>query len=262
MENFVLSSQIFTQFELEDQKEFNVRAILLLSGNKRFENLPQTDLLGLQMQDWVLKSLKNFDVKKVKLGEGEIPTEAIVPHLKDEDFTIVLFSDTPLIKNTTIYDALEYAQTKNLDFCKFPRGFIVKTQNFKAGKVFVSAEPNFLEKEDFFTVFDCASLDYAKQKLKRRIIEKHIKNGIVFDDSTSVYIEETVEIAKGVKIAPYNTIKGQTKIEEGVCLNAHNTIEDCDIKKNSNISFSCLKDVVIKENSNIGPFENLNKNRK
>ena len=118
MEDFVLQTQILTQFELEDPKDFVVRAIILLPNSMRLNKGYDEMLMGRSMKNWVSKAVENFETKFVEISEKDNTLEIVKKHIEDEDFTIVLYADTPLIKNTTIYDVVEYAQTKMLDFCK------------------------------------------------------------------------------------------------------------------------------------------------
>lgn len=258
MEDIVLHTQLMTEFEFEAPQDFVVRAIVLLPENSRLNEGVNELIFGRTMKNWVAKSLDNFETRFVSLGERDNPLEVVKPFIKDEDFTIVLFADTPLIKNTTVYDVVEYAQTKKLDFCKLPRGFVVASQNFKNGNIEFSAEPNFVDKQDFFTVFDNLTLCKAKEVLKDRILEKHLKNKVVIEDKSTTYIDVDVEVAKGVKIAPFNVLKGNTFIDEGSQLLEYNKIEDSVVGKGVRITFSYLKNAKVDDNSTVGPFENIN----
>lgn len=254
MNDFILSPEILTEFELETPKNYNVKAIVLLVENNRLKDGYSLNLLGKEMKDWVRDSVNHFDCSFVSLSEKDNPLELVKPFIGEEDYTIVLFSDTPLIKSSTILDVLDYATTKNLDFCKLPKGFIVASQNFKAGKIEFSAEPNYVDKEDFFVVFDCSTLANAKNILKNRIIEKHLKNKVIINDVNTTFIDSQVEIASFVEIYANNIIKGNTVICEGVKLKENNVIENCVVKNNAEIFYSVLKNVEIKENEKIGPF--------
>ena len=255
MNEFVLSSEILTEFEFETPQEYKVNAIVLLVENGRLkDNGYSLPLYGKQMKDWVKDCVSHFDCLFVNLGEKDNALEVIKPFIKDEDFTIVLFSDTPLLTSTTVLDSLDYATTKQLDFCKLPRGFIVKSQNFLNDKITQSAEPAFINKQEFFVVFDSKTLSQAKNEIKNKILEKHLKNKVIIDDINSTHIDYQVEIAPFVEIAANNVIKGETKVEENVCLKENNVIENCLIKKNSVVFYSVLNGVEIEENSNIGPF--------
>lgn len=255
MNEFVLSSEILTEFEFETPKEYKVNAIILLVENSRLkDNGYSLPLFGKQMKNWVKDCVSHFDCSFVSLEEKDNPLEIIKPYIKDEDYTIVLFSDTPLLTSTTVLDCLDYATTKQIDFCKLPRGFIINSQNFLNNKIEQSAEPAFVNKEEFFIVFDSKTLSQAKLHLKNKILEKHLKNKVFIDDLNSVCIDYQVEIAPFVKIASNNVLKGETKIESGVELKENNVIENSVIKKGSKIFCSVLYGVEIEENSNVGPF--------
>ena len=255
MNEFVLSSEILTEFEFETPKEYKVNAIVLLVENSRLkDNGYSLSLSGKQMKNWVKDCVSHFDCTFVSLEEKDNPLEVIKPYIKDEDYTIILFSDTPLLTSTTVLDCLDYATTKQIDFCKLPRGFIINSQKFLNNNIEQSAEPAFVNQEEFFVVFDSKTLSQAKLQIKNRILERHLKNKVIIDDLNSVYIDYQVEIAPFVKIASNNVLKGETKIEEGVELQENNVIENCEILKNSKIFYSVLKNIKIEENSNIGPF--------
>lgn len=259
MNDFVLSTEILTEFELETSKDYNVKAIVLLVENSRLKDGYSLNMFGKEMKDWVRDSVNHFDCTFVNLNEKENPLEVVKPYIGEEDYTIVLFSDTPLVKASTVLDVLDYATTKNLDFCKLPKGFIVSSQNFKAGKIELSAEPNYVDKDDFFVVFDCLTLATAKNILKNRIIEKHLKNKVIINNINSTFIDSQVEIAPFVEIYSNNVLKGNTVVCEGVKLKENNVIENSIIKNNAEVFYSVLKNVEIEENTKIGPFANLQK---
>lgn len=257
MNNFVLSTDILTEFELEKSTTYNVRAIVLLVENKRFKEAYNMLLLGKPMKEWVANAVKNFENRYVSLNECDNPLEIIKPFIRDEDYTIVLFSDTPTLTENALLEVLDYATTKNLDFCKLPRGFILKSQNFKQGKVEYSAEPNFINKEDYYTFFDAKTLSNCKQILKERILEHHLKNKVIIHDKSTTYIECDVEISPYVEIFPNNSLRGNTSICENVILYENNIIVNSQIEKNNTLICSYLENIKLAENSNLRPFSAL-----
>jgi len=254
MEDILLTTQIMHEFELEEVNDCSFRAIVLLVQNSRLKESSNETIMGRTMKDWLAKSLVNFDVSYVDYNPKDDVFDVILPHLGKEDYTIVLYSDTPLIKNTTIYDIVEYVQTKSVDFCKLPRGFIVKTNIAYTKNFALSAEPNFVDSEEFFTVFDNLTLNKAKQILKDRILERHLKNQVVIDDKNTVFIDADVEIESGVKISAFNVIKGKTNIAKNVTLNEYNLIENSNIGQNSTLVFCHIKDYNVEENSVLQHF--------
>lgn len=254
MEDILLSTQIMQEFQFEEVSDCTFRAIILMVQNSRLKLGASEQIYGREMKDYVAKALVNFDTTFVDFNPKDDALDAILPHLKDEDYTIVLYSDTPLIKNTTIYDIVEYVQTKAVDFCKLPRGFVVKTKIAHTKNFSLSAEPNFVDSEDFFTVFDNSTLLKAKQILKDRIIEKHLKNQVVIDDKNTVFIDSDVEIESGVKISAFNVLKGKTLLERGVELKENNLIENSNIGANSVLSFCHIENQTIEKDSHLSHF--------
>lgn len=261
MNNFVLTPEILTEFELETPNTYNVRAIVLLVENKRFKEAYNLNLLGKKMKDWVRHSVQNFECRFVSLEDNDNPLEVIKPFIRDEDYTIVLFSDTPVLQENSVLEVLDYATTKNLDFCKLPRGYIVKSQNFKIGKIENSAEPTFVNSDDFFTFFDGRTLSTCKQILKDRILEMHTKNKVIIHDKSSTYIECDVEIAPFVEVYPFNSLRGKTIIENNVVLQEHNTIVNSKICQNNTLICSYLENTILPPASNLAPFSALKEDK-
>ena len=257
MNDYVLSTQILTEFEIENPTTYNVRALVLLVENTRFHEAYNLKLLGKEMKEWVRTAVKNFESRFVAINEKDNPFEIIKPFIRDEDYTIVLFSDTPCLTENTILEVLDYTTTKNLDYCKLPRGFIINSKNYKSGKILTSAEPNFIEKNNFFVFYDAKTLSICENILKERILEKHLKNRVIIHDLNSTYIEDLVEIAPLTEIYPNNSLRGETVIKENVILFENNIIINSTLLKNCKVTSSYLKNVTVNENTIVGPFETL-----
>ncbi len=254
MDNFVLTPEILTEFELETPTTYNVRAIVLLVENKRFKEAYNLNLLGRPMKDWVRNTVKNFENRFVSLNENDNALEVIKPFIRDEDYTIVLYSDTPILQENSVLEVLDYATTKNLDYCKLPRGFIIKSQSFKNNKIQNSAEPTFINTQEYFTVFDGKTLSACKQILKDRLLDNYIKNKVIIHDKNTTYIECNVEIAPYVEIYPFNSLRGNTVIESNVTLLENNTIINSKICQNNTLSCVLLQNTVLQSKSNLAPF--------
>ena len=257
MEDFILSTQILTEFNFVEPKKYKVRAIVFLVDSKKSNKLYEQELLGTKMQDLVANAVNSVETTFVMLSEKEDCFEKARQNIKDEDYTICLFSDTPLIKENTILEILDYAQTKGLDFCKMPRGFIVKSKNFVAGNIVLSADVNFVDKQEFFCVFDENTLCQAKSILRKRVLEKHLKNGVRLEDLNTIYIDNNVQIGKDVRVYQNCCLCGNTVIKDGATIKANSIITDSVIGDKSCIISSYIVNSIIKENSIIGPFEKL-----
>lgn len=83
-------------------------------------------------------------------------------------------------------------------------------------------------------------------KDKKKIIEKHIANGVIIIDTDGLLIEQTVTIDSGAVIEGGNRILGMSHIGEKAVIKSGNIIE------NSNIGALCTLEKSIVKNSHIG----------
>ncbi len=252
MEKFVLNSEILMEFQLEKKNERKIRVLILLPQNS--ENLLKKDVLGRSVVGWVENAVSEFEQIKVQIDAKQPLAEVAMKYSKDEDFLLVVFGDTPLLSKETVRDALDYALTKSLDFCKLPRGAVFKTSALKRGQFELSGEANFLGKDEFFSVFDLASLCHAREIIRQRILETHLKKGVEFFDLNSCSVECDVEIEKGVQIFRGNTLCGKTVVQSGCILRENNMIKDSILGENCEVSYSFLSSIVLKKGSKVEPF--------
>ncbi len=252
MEKFILETDILTEFQFEKVDESKVRAIILMQD--KMQSFLSKDILGRSVVGWVEEAVRDFESVRVEISNKQNVAEVVTPFVKDEDFLIVLFGDTPLVLEQTIKDALDYAITKNLDFCKLPRGFIFKSSALKKNNFEMSSEANFLSKEEFFSVFDFLTLSKARQILKARILEKHLKSGVEIFDTQNTYVECFVKIGKNVKILSGNILKGHTEIGDGTILEENNIITDSIIGENCKVCSSILTKTKLKNGTVTEPF--------
>lgn len=76
------------------------------------------------------------------------------------------------------------------------------------------------------------------------------------------YIESSVKLGKNVIIEPFCIIKGETFIDDNSTIESYSTIENSVIGKNSKVSSSVIKDSMIMDNVEIGPYAKIIKNSK
>lgn len=88
-------------------------------------------------------------------------------------------------------------------------------------------------------------------KDKKRIIEKHIANGVVITDTDGLLIEDAVTIDSGVIIEGNNRILGQSHIGEKAVIKSGNIIEDSDIGALCTLEKSIVKNSRIGKNTTV-----------
>lgn len=259
MKEFILSTDILTEFEIQNTNNYKVRAVILMPEGEKFY---LKDLMGKTSIEWVEDALKDYEIKKIDITKKDSLVEVVKDYVADEDYLIVLYADTPLVNGSVVNDALDYAITKKVDYCKLYRGAIIKVSALKSGNFETISQAEFLGKENFYTIFDFASLLSAREKLRKLIIENHLKNKVEFYNASSCYIDCDVIIKSGVKIYSNNTLKGNCEIRENTILMENNIIEDSQIGANCVLINSYVKSKKIKDNTKLSPFTILNGEKK
>ena len=265
MENLVLEKENNFKVEttLQKQKswiEEDVLVIILL--NKNLE-LPQKapydiELCGKKMWEWVSLSVGECEIKTtVCTNESNILT-LIKPYLNNKKYTAVLFSDTPLLCGATFNDIIHYVRAKNINVLNLERGYVFNTEYIKnADSLMTGASASFGNKYDFFVVDTNEKLYEAKQKIKNRILDFHLSNGVMLEDKQTIHIDADVIIESGTTIKQNNSILGLTYIGKNCTLDPNNIIKSCIISDNCIIKNSYLEESRISENMIVGPFESV-----
>ncbi len=103
---------------------------------------------------------------------------------------------------------------------------------------------------------------YELSIINKALIMKKIRDlieaGVHFDLPESCIVDNTVEIAAGVKVGPNTQILGNSKISAGCILEGNSYIKDCEISDNAMIKFSVrMENASIGKDVSVGPFANL-----
>jgi bifunctional UDP-N-acetylglucosamine pyrophosphorylase/glucosamine-1-phosphate N-acetyltransferase len=93
--------------------------------------------------------------------------------------------------------------------------------------------------------------------LRRRINERLMLSGVTLLDPATTYVEATVEIGPDTVIEPGTHIKGKTCIGSDCHIGPNTLIVDSTIGDNCEISFSVVKEAVLEDEVDIGPFAHL-----
>lgn len=233
----------------------NSDSIIVYLLNLKDTSLAETKIFGLTMLEWVKKSLVDIPYIEFDYANSDL-VSFLKPKLVNAKYSVILFSNTPLITNVSILKIMEYVTIKDINACKFNGGFAFKTEYLMAAKkiVFDSFLP--LSGEEFLVVDTASKLKLASRIIHDRIIQKHINNGV--DIVGACDIDEGVEIAPNCMIFSGNILKGKTVIGKNTIIKENNVIEDCVIGQDVCVSGSNLKNSKVEENVFILPFCYIN----
>ncbi|GAB2489016.1 bifunctional UDP-N-acetylglucosamine diphosphorylase/glucosamine-1-phosphate N-acetyltransferase GlmU [Alkalibacterium psychrotolerans] len=113
------------------------------------------------------------------------------------------------------------------------------------------------DKSEALGVNDRVALAEASKLMKKRINEKHMRNGVTFVDPEQTYIESDVVIGQDTVVEPGVYLKGQTVIGEDSFIGAHSIIEDSEIGNQVKVRSSLIEASKMGNNSDIGPNSHL-----
>lgn len=78
--------------------------------------------------------------------------------------------------------------------------------------------------------------------------------GVLFMDSSAVYVEESVKVGKGTLLLPGTILRGNTVIGENCEIGPNTMIVSCEIGDNVTINSSQCNESVLESGCTVGPF--------
>ncbi len=218
------------------------------------KDMPNLSLCGKKMIDWVLNAGSGCQTKIIEDCEDIISRVRGIS--TDKKIIAVFYSDTPLLDKASFNNFCQYFSSRNMNFIKLSRGFLVKTE-FLRENYNIAQGTSELDDKCLLIMDSAKKINYASNILYNNISTYHIKNGVIIYGQNTVFIDADVEIDAGVVIYPNNIIKGQSIIEEGAIIESGNIIDNSIISSNVKIKSSYVENSKISENKEIEPFSKI-----
>lgn len=99
----------------------------------------------------------------------------------------------------------------------------------------------------------------AEALMQKRILERHMLNGVTVINPDSTYVEDSVEIGMDTVIQPNTFLRGSTTIGEGCVIGPNAIINDTKIGNHCVILAAVTEKAVIEDGVDMGPFARLRK---
>ncbi len=106
-------------------------------------------------------------------------------------------------------------------------------------------------------VNDRIELEVTGKILNRRVLRRHMLNGVQIIDSDTTWIDPQVEIGRDTIIRPGTVLSGKTVIGEDCVIGPQSRLEDVTVADGSTVMNSVAVKSVIGKNCQIGPFCHL-----
>jgi bifunctional UDP-N-acetylglucosamine pyrophosphorylase / glucosamine-1-phosphate N-acetyltransferase len=106
-------------------------------------------------------------------------------------------------------------------------------------------------------VNDRVALSQAEKIMKKRINERHMRNGVTLIDPEQTYISDETEIGSDTVVYPGTVILGKTFIGKGNIIGPQTEIKDSKIGSGNTIRQSVVHDSEVGTETTIGPFSHI-----
>jgi bifunctional UDP-N-acetylglucosamine pyrophosphorylase/glucosamine-1-phosphate N-acetyltransferase len=93
--------------------------------------------------------------------------------------------------------------------------------------------------------------------MRRRIIERHMKNGVTFVDPATAYVDVDVTIGSDTLILPFTFLQGGTRVGGRCRLGPGTQIVDSTIDEEAEVAFSVVRGARIGPRVTIGPYASI-----
>ena len=216
---------------------------------------PNFDICGKKMIDWV-KMATSICQQKVVEDTDDVLALAR-ENAEGYNFVAVLYSDTPLLKNSTFCDIMNFFSRERMNVLTLERGFVVRSDYLQNAKMILSSNKTKFGDEDFLVVDDAQKLSHVFDVLQKRILDYHKQNGVVLFGENTIFIDADVEIEEGCVIYPNNVIKGESYIGKNVILESGNYILDTIVCDEAFVCQSYLEKSKISNGKVVGPFDRI-----
>ncbi|RNB68631.1 bifunctional UDP-N-acetylglucosamine diphosphorylase/glucosamine-1-phosphate N-acetyltransferase GlmU [Brevibacillus panacihumi] len=152
--------------------------------------------------------------------------------------------------NRKLYQSLRRVENGNAQGEYYlPDVIAILQEQGNAVSAYVCEDP-----EEGAGVNDRVQLAHIESLLRRRIHERHMRNGVTIIDPANTYIEADVEIGQDTVIYPGSFLCGRTYIGAGSRIGPHAHVQDCLIEDEVSLSLSTVSGSVIRAKAVIGPY--------
>lgn len=236
-----------SKFSIEEiEKQVGVVILNITSDSFKFkEKTYNLMICGKKMKDWVRNATDTFQKIELEMDSKDDFLPLIKNNIMDKKYTLVLFSDAPLIQYKTVQEIIEYFVMKSLSVLKFSRGYMFETDYLRRIDKLLSPQVQYFNEEDFITCYNLKQLSLVSDIMRNRILSFHQKNGVMIVDSSSTFIDADVSIEDNVIICPNNKILGNSIIQKNSFISANNLIENSVVMEDCKIENSVISQSVI-----------------
>jgi bifunctional UDP-N-acetylglucosamine pyrophosphorylase / glucosamine-1-phosphate N-acetyltransferase len=110
---------------------------------------------------------------------------------------------------------------------------------------------------DTIGINDRLALAAAEERMRGRIVEAHMRNGVTIVDPATTRIDAAVEIGQDARIEPWTILEGATVIAQDALIGPNAHIRASRIGPRTHVWASVVEESIVAEDVQIGPFAHL-----
>jgi len=110
---------------------------------------------------------------------------------------------------------------------------------------------------DAMGINDRVTLAVAEERMRRRIAETHMRNGVTIVDPSTTRIDAGVEIGQDARIEPWTILEGSTVIAQDAVIGPNAHLRDSRIGPRTRVWASVVEESTVAEDVEIGPYAHL-----
>lgn len=110
---------------------------------------------------------------------------------------------------------------------------------------------------DAIGINDRVALAAAEERMRRRIAEMHMRNGVTIVDPATTRIDAGIEIGQDARIEPWTILEGATVIAQDAVIGPNAHVRDSRIGPRTRVWSSVVEESTVAEDVQIGPFAHL-----
>lgn len=110
---------------------------------------------------------------------------------------------------------------------------------------------------DVIGINDRVALAVAEERMRRRIVEAHMRNGVTIVDPSTTRIDAAVEIGQDARIEPWTILEGATVVAQDALIGPNAHVRASRIGPRTRVWASVVEESIVAEDVHIGPYAHL-----
>jgi bifunctional N-acetylglucosamine-1-phosphate-uridyltransferase/glucosamine-1-phosphate-acetyltransferase GlmU-like protein len=258
-------------FELETLKEKILSkdnlTYLILKNDEQcvVKDIPshKMDICGKQILDWTLNACeKSSKIIQATYSMQDNIFDIVRKNIKTAGVVCVLYADSPLLSTLVLQEIWNQFISSGEKICRLPRGFILETEVLNSGinSLGIKRIGEMYVKE-FLSINNLFAYSEAQKIMQQKIIAYHLNNGVIFKDTSSVFVDADAEIGEASIVFPNNSLFGSTKIGKNCILLPNNVIINSSVGDMCELKGAYVEDSKIADGKMILPFTTIIKDK-